>query len=159
MATFAKDRVLTKFAFCIPCSRRHSCKQFEGVFDGFYATDSVFSIGHLTGQNQILLIRDRHRSTLAPIPRVVIPTGPEEAFKFMLPAADSRGEGILIDRPSSFQVLADGHFSLVRPDSDQFGQRAVAIDTTIGLSESHEDVERKRGSLAVWTSSAAVRPD
>ena len=77
----------------------------------------------------------------------------------MLPAADSRGEGILIDRPSSFQVLVDGHFSLVRQDSDQFGQRAVAIDTTIGLSESHEDVERKRGSLAVWTSSAAVRPD
>ena len=125
-----------------------------------FAIDSVISIGHLAGQNQMLLIRDQHRGTLAAIPRAVNPTGPEEAVKFMLPAADSRGEGILIDRPSSFQVLADGHFSRVRQDSDQFGQRcAVAIDTAIGLSESHEDVERKRESLAVWTSSAAVRPD
>ena len=59
----------------------------------------------------------------------------------MLRAADGRDEAILIDRPRNFQALADGHFSRIRQDSDQFGQRhAVAIDTAIGLSESHRDV-------------------
>lgn len=82
---------------------------------------------------------------MASIPRAVISAGPDEAFKLMLRAADSRDKAILIDRPRNFQVLTDGHFSRIRQDSDQFGQRhAVAIDRALGLSEGHGDVEQKR---------------